>query len=276
MLLLLLALTALGHGALLLSMRELQATWAFRHAVRAGEAAEAGAWLAIQEGVAPPEDRAPWAPNVLVSGETSDGVRYGAVLRWLDGELFLLEGIGGAGGGWGSEGWGGRGGACSPRLAWGLSRPRRRLERATSSVKRHGRSPGPSWLPPTVGLRPRAPATGKCWTPSFPGEPSRFWEDFRTSRRIPPWREIPSRPWVCFRARSCWKRRQTPSHPGSGSCRGIPSGGARREASHRPFREPRDLSTWTGAGFAGSWWPSATFDLRGRRGCRVWSWWGGT
>lgn len=99
MLLLLLALTALGHGALLLSMRELQATWAFRHAVRAGEAAQAGAWLAIQEGVAPPEDRAPWAPNVLVSGETSDGVRYGAVLRWLDGELFLLEGIGG------SRGW---------------------------------------------------------------------------------------------------------------------------------------------------------------------------
>jgi hypothetical protein len=98
-LLLLLALTALGHGVLLLSTRELQATWAFRHAVRAGEAAEAGAWLAMHGGSALPAEREVWTVYPLVSGETSDGVRYGAELRWLDRELFLLEGTGG------SRGW---------------------------------------------------------------------------------------------------------------------------------------------------------------------------
>jgi hypothetical protein len=99
MLLLLLALTALGHGALLLSLRELQATWAFRHAVRAGEGAKAGVWLAMGGGEALPSKRPPWIPHVLASGETPDGVTYRGVLRWLDGEFFLLEGIGG------SRGW---------------------------------------------------------------------------------------------------------------------------------------------------------------------------
>jgi len=106
-LLLLLALTALGHGALVLSTRELQATWAFRHAVRAGEAAEAGVWLAFQGGAELPEDREPWAVHSLVSGETSDGVTYGAELRWLGRELFLLEGMGG------SRGWAGE-----RRMGW--------------------------------------------------------------------------------------------------------------------------------------------------------------
>jgi hypothetical protein len=106
-LLLLLALTALGHGVLLLSTRELQATWAFRHAVRAGEAAEAGALLAMHGGSALPAEREVWTVYPLVSGETSDGVTYGAELRWLDRELFLLEGMGG------SRGWAGE-----RRMGW--------------------------------------------------------------------------------------------------------------------------------------------------------------
>ncbi len=99
MLLLMLLLTVLGHGVLLLSMRELQATWAFRHALRAGEAAEAGLWLAVEGGASLPEERTPWIPHVLVSGETPDGITFRAVLRWLDDEFFLLEGVGG------SRGW---------------------------------------------------------------------------------------------------------------------------------------------------------------------------
>lgn len=99
MLLLLLLLTVLGHGVLLLSMRELQATWAFRHALRAGEAAEAGLWLVTGGGECLPEERTPWIPHLLVSGETPDGITFRAVLRWLDDEFFLLEGMGG------SRGW---------------------------------------------------------------------------------------------------------------------------------------------------------------------------
>lgn len=94
MLLLLLALTALGHGALLLSTRELQATWAFRHAVRAAQASEAGAWSAFQRREVMPEDRTPWIPHLLVEGDSPDGLTYRGLLRWLDGEYFLLEGTG--------------------------------------------------------------------------------------------------------------------------------------------------------------------------------------
>jgi hypothetical protein len=117
-LLLLLALTALGHGVLLLSIRELQATWAFRHAVRAGEAAEAGAWLAMHGGVDLPEEREPWKVHGLVSGETSDGVRYDLRLRWLGRELFFLEGMGG------SRGWVGE--RRTGWVGWSLD-PRSRL-----------------------------------------------------------------------------------------------------------------------------------------------------
>ena len=119
MLLLLLALTALGHGALLLSMRELQATWAFRHAVRAGEAAGGGAWMALHEGGLLPEDRTPWIPHVLLSGETSDGVIYGAELRWLDGEFFLLEGVGGSRGWVGERRAGWTGWSLQPKVRLG-------------------------------------------------------------------------------------------------------------------------------------------------------------
>ena len=98
-LLLLLALTLFGHGALMLSRRELQATWAFLNLVRADQAAEIGLRLALQVTPGPSEDRTPWAANPLLSGETDDGLLYGVSRRWLDGEFFLLEGWGG------SRGW---------------------------------------------------------------------------------------------------------------------------------------------------------------------------
>ena len=106
-LLLLLALTAFGHGALLLSRRELQATWAFRSLVRSSQAAEIGLRLGFAVPVDGREGRTPWTSYPLVSGETEDGLLYRANRRWLDTEFFLLEGHGGAKG-WAGErkiGW---------------------------------------------------------------------------------------------------------------------------------------------------------------------------
>jgi hypothetical protein len=93
-LLLLMALTAFGHGALLLSLRELRATWAFRNLVRANQAAEIALHLALQAPEIADEDRSPWVLNPLVSGETEDGMLYEAGRRWLTDEFFLMEGRG--------------------------------------------------------------------------------------------------------------------------------------------------------------------------------------
>jgi len=98
-LLLLLALTVFGHGALVLSRRERQATWAFRNFVRAGQAVEIGLRLSLEVTPDPAEDRTPWAASPVLSGETDDGLLYRVTRRWLDGEFFLLEGWGG------SKGW---------------------------------------------------------------------------------------------------------------------------------------------------------------------------
>jgi len=107
LLLLLLALTALGHGTLLLARGELHATWAFRHAVRAEKAAEAAIQMGLGEKDALGGERVPWVGISLAGGESEDGLIFRSTLRWLDREYFLVEGSGG------SRGWEGE-----RRQAW--------------------------------------------------------------------------------------------------------------------------------------------------------------
>lgn len=106
-LVLLLALTAFGHGALLLSRRELKASWAFRDLVRAGQAAEVGLRIAWAVPVGPGDSRTLGSAMHIVSGETDEGLVYETSRRWLDKEFFLLESVGSLRG-WGGErraGW---------------------------------------------------------------------------------------------------------------------------------------------------------------------------
>jgi len=107
LLLLLLALTALGHGTLLLARGELHATWAFRHAVRAEKAAEAAIQMGLGEKDAFGRERVPWVGISLAGGESEDGLIFRSTLRWWDREYFLVEGSGG------SRGWEGE-----RRQAW--------------------------------------------------------------------------------------------------------------------------------------------------------------
>jgi len=107
LLLLLLALTALGHGTLLLARRELQATWAFRHAVRAGKAVEAALRIGLRDQELMGGERVPWVSVGGVAGESEDGFIFRSTVRWLDREYFLVEGFGG------SRGWAGE-----RRRAW--------------------------------------------------------------------------------------------------------------------------------------------------------------
>ncbi len=99
LLLLLLALSAFGHGALLLARRELQAVWAYGHFARAKAAAEIGLRLAWSVPHDSAGARPPLVEQDLVDGQTEDGLQYRGTRRWLDTEFFLLEGIGG------SRGW---------------------------------------------------------------------------------------------------------------------------------------------------------------------------
>ena len=94
LLIVLLALALAGHSALLLARRELQATWAFRNHVRAGDAAQIGIELAWEAPHSPPEGRPVWQGETLASGRTEDGLIYEGIRRWLSEEFFLLEGIG--------------------------------------------------------------------------------------------------------------------------------------------------------------------------------------
>ncbi|MCJ7629452.1 MAG: hypothetical protein MUO50_13820 [Longimicrobiales bacterium] len=112
LLLLLLALTALGQGTLLLARRELQTVWAFRHALRAGQAAEAALWVGLREGGVGDKERTPWKGYPIGSGESEDGLVFRSVLRWLDREFFLLEGTGS------SRGWSGE--RRRARVGWSL------------------------------------------------------------------------------------------------------------------------------------------------------------
>lgn len=106
-LVLLLALTAMAHGCLLLARRELQASGAFRHAVRARWAAEGAPALLPRIFPDSWKQRTPGGVLGPVARATGDGVTGSALLRWLDREFFLLEGTGT------SRGWPGRG-----TLAW--------------------------------------------------------------------------------------------------------------------------------------------------------------
>lgn len=96
---LMLALTFFGHGALVMARRELQATWGFRHLVRANQAAEMGLRLGMAAGPGPSGSSPLWAPEPVVSGETVDGLLYSVTVRRLAGGFLLLESRGG------SRGW---------------------------------------------------------------------------------------------------------------------------------------------------------------------------
>lgn len=111
-LILLLALTTLGHGALVLSQREVQASAAFRDLARAEKAAEVGLRLAQALPLDPLEDRKPWVFQPLLNGELPDGLTYSATRRWIDEEFFVLEGRGGV------KGWPGHRTVAS--VGWAL------------------------------------------------------------------------------------------------------------------------------------------------------------
>lgn len=96
-LVLLLALTALAHGALVLARRELQASLAFREAVRARWAARGAVDLV---GDALPADwRERRQGEVLgpLESRWEEGVWVEAMVRWMSREFFLVEGAGGSG-----------------------------------------------------------------------------------------------------------------------------------------------------------------------------------
>ena len=96
-LVLLLALTALAHGALVLARRELQASLAFREAVRARWAARGAVDLV---GDALPADwRERRQGEVLgpLESRWEEGVWVEAMVRWMSREFFLVEGAGGRG-----------------------------------------------------------------------------------------------------------------------------------------------------------------------------------
>jgi hypothetical protein len=90
----LLVLGFFGHGILLLSRRDLQATWALRHLVRATQAAEMGLRAAVETAGVPPWDGSIWTAAPVLAGETPDGLGYSVVRRWLGPEFFLLESTG--------------------------------------------------------------------------------------------------------------------------------------------------------------------------------------
>ncbi len=114
LLLLLLALTALAHGLLVLSLQELRTTRVLGHAYRSSEAAEAALRMELPNAEELRGPRPLWLGGSLGSGSAEAGHEYEGIFRWLDGEFFLVEGIGRSRGWLGERrrGWGGR--ALSP------------------------------------------------------------------------------------------------------------------------------------------------------------------
>jgi hypothetical protein len=109
----LLGLTTLGHAALLLARREMRSSWALAHGARAEAAAEVALKLGMGA-VDPYSDQRPrWETLSLASGETEDGNPFECVLRWLDQEFLLLEGVGR------SRGWPGK--RQKALVGWSLS-----------------------------------------------------------------------------------------------------------------------------------------------------------
>lgn len=94
LLLLLLSLALLGHGALLLAEREFQSVRAFQHAVRAGFAAEgAAARVAGSTGLRV-DPRVRDSIVRFPMGWSDEGLWREGSLRWLGPEMFLVEGVG--------------------------------------------------------------------------------------------------------------------------------------------------------------------------------------
>jgi hypothetical protein len=93
-LVLLLALTLLGHGILLLSRWQLLASRAYLHAVRGDLAAAGAVTLGLASFPDPSDPRPQGIVIPLASGWTDGGLRRDVTLRWLGPELFLLEGQG--------------------------------------------------------------------------------------------------------------------------------------------------------------------------------------
>lgn len=93
-LVLLLALTLLGHGILLLARQEFQASRAYLHAVR-GDLASSGALdLGLKSLPGFSQPRLPGAVIPIASEWIEGDLWRGVGLRWLGSELFLLEGEG--------------------------------------------------------------------------------------------------------------------------------------------------------------------------------------
>jgi len=94
LLVLLLALTMLGHGILILAQREMRASLSYLHAVR-GEMAAVGALRRGLEGMAlGPVTLQRGGLIPVQSGWIGEGLWQGSQVRWLTREVFLLEGEG--------------------------------------------------------------------------------------------------------------------------------------------------------------------------------------
>jgi len=126
LLLLLLALTLLAQGILLLARRELSSSRSFLHALRAEKAALGAVTQGFDRLASHDTPPAPAPLTPLGSGWTTDGIWRKADARWLDSELFLLEGEGR------SRGWGGR--RLVGALGWRLD-PGTRLQAFLGGVE---------------------------------------------------------------------------------------------------------------------------------------------
>lgn len=136
LLVLLLALTVLGQGILLLARRELSSSRSFLHALRAEKAALGAITRGFHRLASGETPAAPTGLLSLGSGWTSDGIWWGADARWLDFELFLLEGQGR------SRGWAGR--RTVGALGWRLD-PGARLQAFRGGVEVGGSFEAGEW-----------------------------------------------------------------------------------------------------------------------------------
>jgi len=94
LLVLLLALTLLGHGTLLLARREILASKTYLHTVQADLAADGAISRVVTDLASLPDPRIPGVSIPLWSGWTDPGLWQETSLRWLSSEFFLLEGRG--------------------------------------------------------------------------------------------------------------------------------------------------------------------------------------
>lgn len=177
---LLLALTLLGHGTLLLSLRELSASKAFLHSVRADLAAEGAISRAFLEVPNLPDSRTAGTPIPLSSGWASPDLWTGASLRWLGPELFLMEGMGR------SRGWPGI--RVKWALGWALD-PATRVGAFTAGLEVGG---GLN-LGPGVEISGSEPLGSPTdWGPEACSGYDAALDSAFSGRTLPPWSRIPS------------------------------------------------------------------------------------